>query len=183
MAWTTPIRFVSNTVLTAAQLNTTIRDNLLETMPAKATGGRGEYFVTSDFHTIASRQLIARSVFNVVEKTRSSSYTDLATLGPTVSAVTGTNAVVFISAQVQKIAGSDTTSEAVFGVQVQGASDIPPRDDDSAYVARQSNGVTQFTQVIRFTDLTPGKNIFTMKYKVSGDGAYFSRRTITLMPL
>lgn len=37
MAWTAPITFAAAAVLTAAQLNTNLRDNLNETAPAKVT--------------------------------------------------------------------------------------------------------------------------------------------------
>jgi len=37
MAWFTPLAGVSTATLTAAQWNASVRDNLLETAPAKAT--------------------------------------------------------------------------------------------------------------------------------------------------
>lgn len=52
MAWSTPITAVSGTILTAAQWNTHVRDNLLETMPAKATTA-DRMFVTTGPNSIA----------------------------------------------------------------------------------------------------------------------------------
>ncbi len=46
MAWTAPITFTSGSVLTAAQLNTYLRDNLNETAPAKFTAA-GQLFVST----------------------------------------------------------------------------------------------------------------------------------------
>ena len=37
MAWTAPMTAVSGSVLTAAQWNTNVRDNLLETAPANCS--------------------------------------------------------------------------------------------------------------------------------------------------
>lgn len=183
MAWTTPIQFVSNAVLTAAQLNTTIRDNLLETMAAKALGVEGEYFATSGYNQISSRAVMYNSIFNITDRTTSSSYVDLASFGPSVTGETGTTAIAFVSAMMQKNAGSDVRNEAVIGIEVSGASGrIEPNDDDSLKCAREDQGVAQFSHLIYFTDLTPGSNTFTMKYKISGGTCYFSRRTLIVMP-
>ena len=54
MAWTAPMTAVANAVFTAAQFNTHVRDNLLETAPAKATT-TGGYFVATGTNTIVQR--------------------------------------------------------------------------------------------------------------------------------
>lgn len=54
MAWTSPMTAVANTEFTAVQFNTHIRDNLLETAPAKAVNP-GSYFAVSGTNSIAER--------------------------------------------------------------------------------------------------------------------------------
>lgn len=53
--------FVSNAVLTAAQLNTHLRDNLLETAPAKATAP-GRFIVSTGLNSISEHRLAWRSL-------------------------------------------------------------------------------------------------------------------------
>ena len=54
MAWSAPMTAVSGSVLTAAQFNTYVRDNLNETAPAKATAA-GQIFVSTAANAIAAR--------------------------------------------------------------------------------------------------------------------------------
>ena len=61
MAWTTPLTAVSNTALTAAQWNASVRDNLLMTAPALATT-TGRHFVSTGANTIAERAISSNSV-------------------------------------------------------------------------------------------------------------------------
>ena len=54
MAWTTPRTWVSNETLTAALLNTHLRDNLEELDVAKVTGP-GQYAVSTAANAITAR--------------------------------------------------------------------------------------------------------------------------------
>lgn len=59
MAWTSPKTWTPETPLTASELNFQIRDNLMETAPAKATnpGTAGEWLVTSGLNQVAMRRV------------------------------------------------------------------------------------------------------------------------------
>lgn len=175
MAWTAPMTFVSGTVLTAAQLNTHLRDNLAETAPAKALTPGG-IFVTNDVNQIVER--VPKSGFvDPSQDTTSSSYTDLATVGPSVTTTTGTRALVLISAGIT----SSTTSASRASFGVSGASSIEPDDNWSirlSGVFSVNCGTHHF-----MTDLSPGTNTFTMKYlSGSGSTSFFDRR-ITVIPM
>lgn len=60
MAWSTPKTWTAETPLTAAELNFQVRDNLLETAPAKATNasGYGEWLVTAGPNQVAMRRIV-----------------------------------------------------------------------------------------------------------------------------
>jgi hypothetical protein len=51
MAWVTPKTFVTGEIITAAHLNTNVRDNMLETTPAKAAAA-GDIFVATGANAI-----------------------------------------------------------------------------------------------------------------------------------
>lgn len=174
MAWTAPITFVSNTVLTAAQLNTYLRDNMNETCVAKATTP-GSHFVTTGPNAIAERQ-IKGDFINTVESTTETDYTDLATIGPQVTVETGINAIVMMSVQWYS-ANSNTATRC--GFEVSGATSIEPSD---AYdlvtdgVAGGESNRTKASGAWWLNTLTPGTNTFTMKYKASTTGAKLTVR-------
>lgn len=170
---------VANSAFTAAQFNTHIRDNLLETAPAKATTAGG-IFVATAANAIAQR-IIAGATVLTSQTTTSTTYTDLATVGPAVTVTTGTQALVFInSAVANDTVGSRTrASFAVSGASAISAADISAiaRDADAA------NRIVRAASVYLQTGLTPGSNIFTMKYRVTGNTGEFFDRHIVVMPL
>ena len=78
MAWTAPMTAASNATFTAAEFNAHIRDNLLETEPAKATTN-DSYFVTTGANAIAQRSP-GSDVINTMQTTTSTSYTNLSSV-------------------------------------------------------------------------------------------------------
>ena len=84
---------VSNTVFTAAQFNTHVRDNLNETAPAKATTA-GTMFIASGANSIVER-VPSTAAVTTSESTGGTGYGNLATPGPAVTVTTGTKAIVF----------------------------------------------------------------------------------------
>lgn len=174
MAWSAPMTAVANTVFTAAQFNQFVRDNLNETAPAKATTA-GSYFVSTTLNAIVERipdeDMVATS-----QTTTSTSYTDLATVGPTVTVTTGTTALVGLY---NTNVNTGVTS-SLMSFAVSGASSIAANDNTAIGIAGTS-GVRE-GGVFLFTGLTPGSNTFTAKYRVgAGTGTYVDRR-IWVMP-
>lgn len=184
MAWTAPITFVSNTVLTAAQLNTYLRDNLNETAPAKATTP-GYHFVSTGPNSIAERAIEIATV-TTAQDTTETEFSDLATIGPQITCTTGTRAIYFVTSQCYNLTADRATYMAV---AVTGASDIAP-DDNNAYI---TDGLTQpsegpintFRATAAFVEngLTPGENTFTCKYRVNVGTGRFSNRQLIVMAL
>ncbi len=177
MAWSAPMTAVSNSVFTAAQFNTFIRDNLNETAPAKATTS-GAHFAVSGTNSIAERVSTTANVL-VAETTTSTTFADLATVGPAVTVETGPAALVLVHGSVENTgAGSSRMA-----YEVSGTSSIAPADNRGIGTFGVAGSGVVASGVALHTDLTPGSNTFTAKYRVaSGTGTFQSRR-IVVFPL
>jgi len=167
--------FVANTALTAAQMNTYVRDNMLETAPAKATTS-GSIFVGNGPNSIVERY-VASAYVAASQQTTSTTYTDLATVGPQVTVTTGVQAMVFVYAS----ALNSGTASSLFAVEVSGATSIPAADAYS--IGSSASTGYRGTSAFLMTGLTPGSNTFTGKYKVGAGTGTFQDRRITVMPL
>jgi hypothetical protein len=177
MAWTTPMTATVNTVFTAAQWNTYVRDNSLETMPAKATTA-GRWFVSTAANAIAERAISAAEVLTS-QTTTSTTYTDLATSGPAVTVTTGTRALVFIAA---RMSNNTDNVDVWASVAVSSASSISASDTwglnlEGAHTANTN----QYGSFHYFENLTAGSNIFTMKYRTASNTASFENRRILVL--
>jgi len=116
------------------------------------------------------------------QTTTSSTFTDLATVGPAVTVTTGTKALVIVTA----IIGNDTSGQrAYMGFAVSGASSISAADKWS--IALTSTGSyapeIQTSGVFLVTGLTAGSNTFTAKYRRSGGTGRFDLRQIAVIDM
>jgi hypothetical protein len=175
MAWSTPLTAVASATLTAAQWNSSVRDNLLETAAAKATTA-GRIFVATGTNTLAERE-IASDHISTGETTTSTSFVDLATVGPTVTVTTGTLALVSVSC---RLANSTSGISTYASAEISGATTTAAVDntgvmnEGSASASIRTGSTTLFT-------LTPGLNTFRMKYRViSNTGSYSTRRVVVM---
>lgn len=168
---------VAGATFTAAEFNQYVRDNLNECPTAKATAV-AQFFVSTGANAVAARQM-ANAAVTASQSTASTTYTDLATVGPQVTVTTGTLAMVLFASRIQNSLtnGAAEVSVAVTGASAVGASaewSIKLDGIAAANANRQS-------MVHLFSGLTPGSNIFTMKYLVgSGTGTFSSRELIVL---
>lgn len=181
MAWSAPLTAVSNSTLTAAQWNASVRDNLLETAPAKATAA-SQLFVSTGVNTIAARVPTQATVLTA-QGTASASYTDLTTVGPAVTVTSGTKAIVGFGAQVENSAagGGGTMSFAVSGATTiaANAGTTALRSMSGTAGERNSASVVNFV-----SGLTAGSNTFTAKYLApTGGTATFQFRELWVLPL
>lgn len=182
MAWSTPLTAVSNSQLTAAQWNASVRDNLLETAPAKATAA-GQIFVATGSNVIAARTPTTARIATGQTTTSVNSFGDLATVGPTVGPIlTGSAAIVIMSASMENGTGG---GGAIMGYAVTGASSIAA--DNSKALRHRSGTASQANRAstVAFeTGLTPGSNTFTAKYTTpTGGTATFTDRELLVIPL
>jgi hypothetical protein len=179
MAWTSPLTAVANAVLTAAQWNASVRDNLNETAPAKATTA-GRLFVSTGVNAIAERAM-NNAFIATSQSTASTSYTNLATSGPAVTLTTGTNALTMIGSLATNSAGG---SSSWMSIEVSGASASAASDTRAwMHTPPGAADLEMASFVFLFDTLTPGSNVFTSKYRVSAGTGTWSQRSICVMGL
>lgn len=155
------------------------------TRPAGVTAGH-QIFETDTFRALiynGSAWVTITPVAAAVstsQSTSSSSYTDLATVGPSVAVQTGAKAMVTLTMQ-----GSNntTTLPAQMSVAVSGATTLAASDNQQVAVLSYTAGFgwrASATSVI--SGLTPGSNTFTAKYKAGGGGtASFNARELIVV--
>ncbi len=178
MAWTAPMTAVAGEIWTSAQFNAHVRDNLLETMPGKATA-TGRMYVTNGNHSIAER-VPTEATVATSQATTSTSYADLTTTGPAITVSTGTTAIVWFNTQCES---SSSDAETSASVAVSGATTVTANDNWRLLQSGVASGSTnRLGMVHMFTGLTPGSNTFTMKYRVSSGTGTFQRRSLIVLP-
>lgn len=173
MTWTMPFTAIAGTPYTAAQYNTNIRDNMVETETSRAQTATG-YSVTVGMNQLAERVGAAASVITTDTTASAGTYVDLDnTPGPEVTVVTGTSAFVSIYGSLQ----NSSSAAAWISFAVSGATEIDPADSYAIEMQINTPGERVGATFFR-NDLTPGINVFTCKYRVttSGTGTFASRR-------
>ncbi|NUT53676.1 MAG: hypothetical protein HOV94_41265 [Saccharothrix sp.] len=152
-----------------------------ETAPAKATTA-GRFMITSGANSIAER-VITESNVDTSQTTTSTSATDLATVGPSVTVTTGTTALVMWSCEMT----TDTAGQpALIDFVVTGASSRAAAAETALRFTPSTNGYAHRSGAFTIaTGLTPGSNTFTLKYWVGGGGAtgFFAYRRILVLGL
>lgn len=178
MAWTAPKTWVGGEVPSAANFNAHIRDNLLETMPAKATQD-GQIFAGNGVNSITPRFIEAARV-STFETTTSTSYTNLATTGPSVTVTTGAFCVVMWSCQLQNNGALNLSAMSweMSGANTRGALDVVSVHQSAV----SANQVWRLGNVDVLSGQTPGSTTFTAKYKVSAGTGSFSDRFLCVIP-
>lgn len=178
MAWTAPKTFVDGVPLTAEDLNIHLRDNLLETEVAKAKT-RGSYFVSSDVNQIAERSVSANIVVASVN-TSSTTYANLSNSpGPEVTVETGNSAIVILGAFMEHLSLTSAYNRMSF--DVSGATTISASDRYSLASQSEFSMVASYSTML--TDLSPGMNTFTAKYRVTSATGNFANRRMIVIPL
>lgn len=175
MAWSAPMTAVANATFTAAQFNQFVRDNLLETGPAKA-GAAGRYLVTKGVNSIGEGTVNEPSVLTS-ETTSSTSYTNLATAGPNVTTTTGTSAFVTCTAF---MSNSSAGAQCFMSFVVSGATTLAESDVRALrYESGAANDSIRASMRTRVT-LTAGSNTFTARYRVDAGTGTFAHRFLTV---
>lgn len=187
MAWSDPtanLTFANDEIATHTKLNL-IRDDLLETAPAKATTAGG-IFVATGANAVAERIPTAAFVA-ALETTASTSYTDLATSGPSVTVTTGTKAIAFVRC---RISNSSAGSIGYVSIDVSGATTIAAADTFAIqYESSNAGDIAVFGGPIWFGTggtagaLTAGSNTFKLQHRVNGGTGTFQNRELTVIPL
>jgi hypothetical protein len=162
MAWTAPSGhvFATGEVVTAATMNTYIKDNLID---------------------LDRRATLVKAEVGTNQSTTSTSYTDLTTVGPAVTVSTGALCLVGVIATQSN---SGVAGETYMGFAISGATTVAASDEFATrWTSSTANAWGRLAGVFAVASLTPGSNTFTAKYKVNaGTGSYIGRR-IFAVPL
>lgn len=180
MAWSVPLTAVANAALTAAQWNASVRDNLLETAPAKATTA-GRFFAATGANSIAERAPAGIQVSGG-DTTSSTSYGNLAGgAAPVATATTGPVVMVAIGATIQN---SVVNSNTFASYAISGANTVAGGDTHSIGGMNPTAGAVIFSgsRVRIEVGLVAGSNTFTEVYRVAAGVGTFSNRHIGIIP-
>lgn len=175
MTWQTPPTWTAGQTIPASNLNI-IRDDLLETAPGKATVA-GRIFVSTGPNSIAQRQ-IASAFVAAGETTAATSFTNLATAGPTVSNITtGTLALISVNSQANN---SNTGSSSRHSFDISGATSSSATPERGCLAQNEAGSDTRYG-ITTLQTLTAGVNNFVSKYLVSsGTGHWQDRELIAI---
>ena len=179
MVWTAPMTAAASNTMTASQYNTHVRDNFLELGVAKLSGVNGT-MVVAGTNNITPRYVNGSEIISTDQSTTSATYTDLATVGPIVTATTGTNALVIWAASIYNSLSdvSSTCSYEISGATTRLAdTSLELSRDGMSTSGRMRAGMMHFR-----TDLVAGSNTFKMKYKVASGTGSFQYRQIIVIP-
>lgn len=208
MAWTSPMTWVDGEILTSSQLNLHLRDNLLETMPAKTTASSS--FLVADANNNLVERTPGSEVISTDETCTSNEWGDLDTAGPTITRTVGPRVLVIWSSHIiLGVDGADASATAgsVGLISVSIAPFVEPGSEEAddeggdggetfepsdsyAIMKQNSSGnsadIFQGSHHMLIHDLTeePGLYTFSLKYRKSGSlDVRFRRREIIVFPL
>lgn len=182
MAWSAP-NTASAGAFNAADFNTYVRDNLLTLAPALATSpavGKGNIFTTTAANALVQRTVDSHTIATG-ETTTSTTYADLATVGPTVTATTGTRALVFIYMHASH---GTAGGRAIAAVDVSGSTTVAASDNWALEQGCNTAANSVSAGICHlFTSLNAGSNTFTVKYRTAAGTATYSDRQMIVFPL
>jgi hypothetical protein len=124
---------------------------------------------------------ISGSTVATTQTTTSTSYTDLATAGPSVTMTTGTSAFVIVTTYSYNATSGTAT---YMSYAVSGATTIAAGDSTSVSLLGMKTGGQEWSNSAMYpVTLTAGSNTFTSKYKTSsGTGTFANRSIIVIAP-
>lgn len=197
MAWTSPKTFINGRSLCASELNTFLRDNMLEMAAARAVSASTSSFFVVD--SVPNRLAVRRYGEHAVtgaQTTTSMEFTDMTTPGPTVTTLTGTTATVFLTCQMSNTSGSvgvEMSFEVRRFVESTGV-DTDEGEGEEAYIPADKHRCLrmlvnntsipqQYSNFIVVDNLQPGLNTFQAKYRTVSTGtATFQVRRLIVLP-
>jgi len=158
--------------------------------PARLAVGANDTVLTADstaatglkWAAVAAIPANASATVATAQSTTSTTYTDLATAGPSVTLTTGTKALVIITAN---IGVADPSVSGYMSYAVSGATTIAASDTVAIrQQSTQSSRENIRASAVSVPTLTAGSNTFTAKYRLSQDtDDSFSDRSIFVMNL
>jgi len=204
MSWTAPATVTAGQLMTAAFWNTHVRDNELETAPAKVTTAGDTVYGTAA-NTLSrlgigtARQVLKTnsgatapewavginvgSAVDINTRTSTSDSYEVLTGAPAVTITTGDSAVVWWGAGLEQSAQGHL---AYMSVAVSSATTIAASDDYAANHESDPAATHSMTHRVHFFDgvLTPGSNVFTIwsRRSASGTATFINAELVVIAP-
>jgi len=127
--------------------------------------------------------LVDSATVATLQTTTSTSFTDLGTVGPTVTMTTGTKVLLIVTCGT--ISPSGTSGTGHMGVAVSGASSVSASDSDCLILFSNNNVRSWALSYVYPLTVTAGSNTFTVKYKTQSGGSTsgFENRKLVVMAL
>ena len=171
---------VAGVVFAASNWNTYIRDNFNAIGVGVMNSGGNRYLAGTGVGSVAERDPSIATV-TTGQSTTSTTYVNLATVGPSVSVTTGGKALICIASSVTNNTGGMGGRVAA---DLSGATTSAASDTNSLLF--ESGGALdafQGTWTTVYTSLNSGTNTFAHKYRLVGTGqATFGNRNMTVVP-
>ena len=155
--------------------------NILGTNDASFNDGTGIGNATITANKLALSP--AEDYVATIETTTSTSFVDLATVGPDVTVTIGANGLALVSIYCRSL-NTASTGQALMGIDVSGANTIAA--DSTRIIGQVFTGNYELWCGASFlyTGLNAGSTTFTAKYKrLTAGTASFSTRRIAVIPL
>lgn len=188
---TGPIPVVTNTVATTFDAKADLVVGTGADTFAKLSVGANDTVLTADSSTstglkwatpAASVPANAVNIIDTSETTTSTTFTDLATVGPTVTLTTGTRALIVITSYLHNSTNSTTN---FIGFEVSGATTIAADSTRCLFLSNTSTGNARpelrYSWSYILTGLTAGSNTFTLKYRCSGGTLNAQNRILSVV--
>ena len=172
--------YTATTGTTVTGLTALVANDVVEIFSAVARTVADVYTQTQS-DTKYSLKTVADKI-DTSQTVTSTSYVDMATVGPTVTLTTGTSVLVNVGAFLI----ANAANNAYMGFTVSGASTLAASDNNSLQWSNASvttNFALRATRQVLVTGLTPGVNTFTSKYRVTGGTGTIADRTISVQPI
>lgn len=202
MAWTTPKTFTAGAVLTAAELNQHLRDNLLETCPATATTA-GDLVYADAANSMGSRLAIGAVNSHLVSSgsapvwrtlgndgststhtSTSTSYVALSSWSPgeTVQVTLTTGAGKALVLMTARVWNSTAGSSVFIAFEVSGATTLAFSDNRAGrYESSNANDVAN-PALVEVVSLASGSNTFTAGGRVDGGTGSIDKMDMVVLP-
>jgi len=171
---------VATATFAAADWNTHIRDNLNAAAIGLATGGVGRHFAATGVGAVAERT--TNTVTIATSQTRASTtYGDLATVGPAATVTSGVRAMIVLGAFMSNSTAGNggRVAVATSGAHTSSASDTNSWGAESGL----ANDGFKGSYLTVYNPITAGSTTWTLKYRtVVGGTATFTDRNISVVP-
>ena len=125
----------------------------------------------------------AEALVSTQQTTSSATYANLATTGPAVTVTIGSSGMALVCPYAH-IAGDTIGNQGYMSVEVSGATTVAAADSQAVGYQTSASSRQYAGAPLLFSNLNPGPNTFTSKYRRAGAGSvFFANRRIAVIPL